>query len=89
MAAEISQRQFDVERTGGLLRMTRAEDGSQPVAVSRCRGSCGYLSRSSPMSTAYHALQLSVKPHLLHPLQRVNRSTNGGYLVESVHFKWN
>ena len=68
-------RWFDVGRTGGLLHMTRAEDGSQPVAVSRCRGSCGYLSRSSPLSRAYHARPLTVKPRPLYLAPRTRQSS--------------
>src|SRR5262249_13834348 len=89
MAAYIPHCQFDVGRTGGLLHMRRAEDGSQPVAISRCRGSCGYLSRSSPMNTAYHARPLSVKSRLLFPMRRVNRPTDSDYSIELVHFEWN
>jgi hypothetical protein len=46
-------RWFDVGRTGGLLHMTRAEDDSQPVAISRCRGSRGY---SVPLIAYAHSI---------------------------------
>src|SRR5262245_19450437 len=55
--------------------MTRAEDGSQPVTISRCRRSCGYLSRSSPLPTAYHARPLSVKPRPLYLAPRTRQSS--------------